>query len=272
MNLYFQLFSTMCVISLARPSQLDDIFVGYLKNVNLYSPEKQSQIVKRRVYEDNQDGSLKKISLQSLIGDLEQNFLQSASNAGSLAHQTTESTESHLNASENHSVIKRKAESEKPASVELINASDENTSNKAPGSTRIQVEHISVQPHFGNFPIVPAFQLQHTKLISATFKDTDSKPTQITITKTNIQATPAQEKLEAINDHAEVNKRTEANGEIKDEIEKNNNSKQPANEKPENLSPSSTKSPASDLKQTEAELKANVAEIEAEPVILSARV
>ncbi|XP_014099539.2 uncharacterized protein [Bactrocera oleae] len=270
---YLVLLSTFCVISLAHSSQLDDIFTGYLKNVNLYNPEKHSQIVKRRIYEDNQDGSLKKISLQSLIGNLEQNFLQSASSVGNLAQQTTESTESHLSPIENHAILKRKTDNEslgqaiifdedhnktmvEPESVDSINASNENISNKQSGSTRIQVDHISVQPHHGNFPIVPAFQLHQTKLISATFKDTDSKPTQIIIRKTNIQATPLEEKSETIND----------------QMEKNNNTKQTVNEETENLLPSTTKNTVSDLKQTEAELKANVAEIEAEPVILSARV
>lgn len=283
MNLNFQLLSTLCEISLARPSQLDDIFVGYLKNVNLYNPEKQSQIVKRRIYEDNRDGSLEKVSLQSLIGDLEQNFLQSASSAGNLAHKTTESTESHLTPTEQHAVFKRKTENESPGQLNVyekdqnktedgINSSNENISNKESGSTRIQVDHISAQPHYGNFPIVPTFQLHHTKLISATFKDTDSKATQITIRNTNIQAIPVQENFESINDHEGVHKQTEAKGEIKDQTEKKNNTKLTATEEPENLLSSTTKSTVSNLKQTEAELKANVAEIEAEPVILSARV
>ncbi|XP_011210932.2 uncharacterized protein LOC105231356 [Bactrocera dorsalis] len=263
---YLVLLSTLCVTTLARPSQLDDIFDGYLKNVNLYNPETHSQIVKRRIYEDNQDASLKKVSLQSLIGDLEQNFLQSASGAGSLAHQTKESTDSHLSPIEDHAVLKRKTDNEsgqvissdgdhnkpvvEPKSVDSINATNETISNKESGSTRIQVEHISVQPHFGNLPTLPSFQLHQTKVISATLKDTDSKPTQIIIRKTDIQATPLQENSEATSE----------------QTEKNSNTKQTANEEPENLSSSTPKNTVSELKQTEAELKANVAEIEAEPV------
>ncbi|XP_036338379.1 uncharacterized protein LOC118748151 [Rhagoletis pomonella] len=284
------LLVTFCGLALARPTQIEDIFAGYLKNVNIYNPDKQSQIVKRRIYEDNSDTEIKKVSLQSLIGDLESNFFQSVSSVGGFSQQAPGVPEATSAQVESHLVNKRKAEnavqvdkigtqkssenSEETTIADLVETTTEKISTKETGTTRIQVEHISVQPHFGDLPVVPAFQVHHTKLISATFKDTDSKPTQITITKTNIHAGPVQGDSEKIDDHKEQSKAQEAEDKVNEHTEKSDEFNQPATtERPETLiTTTTTKKSVSELKETEAELKEKVAEIEAEPVILSARV
>ncbi|XP_004526899.1 uncharacterized protein LOC101448923 [Ceratitis capitata] len=279
---YFVLLSTLCVATLARPTQLDDIFEGYLKNVNLYNPEKQSPVLKRRIYEDNQDAGLKKVSLQSLIGDLEQNFFRSASNAGSSVLQTTETPDVSTNPNDSHPVLKRKTENddikktnvqykkesvEETTSADSVETTTEKFSSEETGTSRLQVEHISVQPHFGDLPIIPTFQVHHTKVISATFKDTSPGPTQITITKTNIHKAPVSH-----NEQGDVVKEEATTVEPKDHTEKAIVSNEPESAPTEPILPNKTKKTVSELKETEAELKEKVAEIEAEPIILSARV
>ncbi|XP_054733158.1 uncharacterized protein LOC129241046 [Anastrepha obliqua] len=304
----FVLLGTLCTMVLARPTELDDIFTGYLKNVNLYNPERQSQIVKRRIFEQNQDESLKTVSLQSLVGDLEQNFFQSASSVGSFANQSPELAEATSTSIENHPILKRKtgdaeedgkiiqrekgenllgttSNSVMETSTETVPSKEtptetiasketptETIASKEIGPHRIQIEHISVKPHYGDLPVVPAFQVHHTKLISATFKDSGSNPTQITITKTNIQAASAQKNSEEINGHKEDLKLQEAKKKIADHTEESHDTDQHATEQPEILGTTTTNKSAAELKETVAELKEKVAEIEAEPVILSARV
>ncbi|XP_067646947.1 uncharacterized protein [Eurosta solidaginis] len=286
---HFLIFCTLCVMTFARPADIDDIFDRYIGNVNLISSESQMHIVKRLTDEGNKDVDGKKVSLKSIIGDLEKNFVQSAS---ILCYNQSQSTESNPISSDNHAILKRKTEITKPAgnfphkqenhslenttTTDSIETTTTNISTQEIGSTRIQFPLISDEPYYGDLPVIPAFDVNQAKLIPPTLKNGNSDSKLQTIdTTTNKYVATSQENAKNSNENIKeiiANHPNDKNHDYTEGIHDSNNRVIEKSDVLTSTTTAASKKSAEELKESEAELQEKIAEIEAEPVILSARV
>ncbi|KAH8373987.1 hypothetical protein KR200_006856, partial [Drosophila serrata] len=310
-----QLLATLVVSTLAAPFDLGDIFSSF-------QPLEKQDVVKRQVQvQANPDAELKQISFHGLIGDLEDSLFQSAlslhqaSAPGTVVEevkpgQVVEEDE------DEHALTKRSDEST-PATTEGDGSTDDSlarkillqTTRKVPGSedgvpAHLIIDHVSVQPHNGGaVPLIPTFQVHHTKLISATIKEdsnsdsSDGKQTKISITKTSITSTAPLESVEEA--LAATSGATSSSSSTSTTTESSTTKAAQEKEQTEADKPSSTtvltivtsssysssssstststtttttEAPIEKLKKDEEKLKEKVAEVEADPIILSARV
>lgn len=277
LNFCLQIFVGLLAAANAAPaSMFDDIFSGFITNSKLSAPSKDSQVVKRTIIEHNPDAKLKQISLNALIGDLEQSLFNSALSVSAVVHDK-EAVVPEITPSTEHTVAKRHTEgssttpkiAEEPTSTtEPMLEGKENiiiqqTTQKVPEQegvpAHILIDRISVQPHFGGIPLIPAFEVQRPKESIAEQEHAETPDeTHITITKTSIKATSVVAKNEQP---------------AKVESSETTSSTTTASTSTEvNTSSSTTKTPIVQLKEAKEELQEKIAEIEAEPVILSARV
>lgn len=290
-----QLLVAAISCSCAVPFDLNDLFLGLGRNAPV-DREAEQDVVKRQVVA-NADGQLKQVSFQTLIGDLENSLFQSAlslngaSAAGSEVAEVKPAAPEALETNE-HSVVKRSDESA-PATpaVEVSDNAQERkillqTTKKVPqsdesGPAHLIIDRVSVLPQSGvSVPLIPTFQVHHTKITSATITEdankdsSDGKQTKISITKTSITSTAPVESVEA------QSTSTSAKPELASTTEKATTSDATSSgstttSTTTTITSSSTTAadqPIVKLKQVEEKLKAKVAEVEAEPVILTARV
>lgn len=291
------MLATLAVSSLAAPFDLGDIFSSF-------HPLDKQNVAKRQV-QANPDGELKQISFHGLIGDLEDSLFQSALSLHQASAPGSEVEEvkpgQTVEEDEEHSLIKRSDEST-PATTDTTDAEAEarkillQTTKKVPGSedgvpAHLIIDHVSVQPHNGGaLPLIPTFQVHHTKLISATIKEdsnsdsSDGKQTKISITKTSITSTAPLESVEeavaaASGSSSSSTSTTTESATTKAAQEKEQTEAADKTSSTTVLtivtsssSTSTTEKPSEKLKKDEEKLKEKVAEVEADPVILSARV
>ncbi|XP_017057961.1 chitinase-like protein PB1E7.04c [Drosophila ficusphila] len=326
------LLATLAVSSLAAPFDLGTLFSGL-------QPLEKQDVVKRQV-QANPDAELKQISFHGLIGDLEDSLFQSAlslhqaSAPGSEVEEVKPESPAQIAEDEEHALTKRSDEATPATDADATSADEGSlrkillqTTRKVPNSedgvpAHLIIDHVSVQPHNGGvLPLIPTFQVHHTKLISATIKEdsnndsSDGKQTKISITKTSITSTAPIESVEELvasagatsaTEEAATKVETTTKVPEKEEIATKVPEKEEATTKvPEkeesdkssttvlaivssstaisSSSPSSTtttttssttttEEPIQKLKKDEEKLKEKVAEVEADPVILSARV
>lgn len=240
-----------------QPQPQTDLFAGFLRNVQLGAPAKESDIVKRRIFEDNPDRELKQISLNALIGDLENSLFASAASVHKVINDKT--AEIHeIRPVENDNENKKKLNkrhlavesttTEVPTTTTTAAPSGEarkvilQTTEKVPESNgvpaHIVIDRIAIQPHTGSVSLIPTFEIKRTSN-----SDNPSEITKISISKTEISAVP---------NTTATPSSTVASTTAETETTTANNKEH--------------------LKEVEEELKEKVAEIEADPVILSARV
>ncbi|XP_022232861.2 pinin [Drosophila obscura] len=293
------LLATLAATSLAAPFQLNDIFPGF---VAISQPQEKQEVVKRNVVA-NPDAELKQISFHGLIGDLEDSLFQSALSVQSASAPDSEVEEVNPGQEEagdelEHALTKRSDEST-PASDPASTADGlarkillQNT-RKVPATengvpAHLIIDHVSVQPQNGGvLPLIPTFQVHHTKLISATIQEdsnndsNDGKQTKISITKTTISSTAPLESLEeavassSSSSSAAPTPTTEgttAADTPKTTEEEKSSSSTTLTESSSTTSAATTEEPIQKLKKDEEKLKEKVAEVEADPVILSSRV
>ncbi|KAI8039272.1 uncharacterized protein LOC128259081 [Drosophila gunungcola] len=309
------LLATLAVSSLAAPFDLGDLFTGF-------QPLEKQEVVKRQV-QANPDAELKQISFHGLIGDLEDSLFQSAlslhsaSAPGSEVEEVKPESPARITDedAEEHALTKRSDESTPPATTEVASPSTDDglarkillqTTRKVPnsedsGPAHLIIDHVSVQPHNGGaLPLIPTFQVHHTKLISATIKEDtnndgnpDGKQTKISITKTSITSTAPIESVEeavaiaaTASEAPSVKLETTTKAAEKGEADKGTTiltivssstpstttSSTTTSSTTTSTSTSTTEEPIQKLKKDEEKLKEKVAEVEADPVILSARV
>ncbi|XP_017022849.1 putative uncharacterized protein DDB_G0268590 [Drosophila kikkawai] len=303
------LLATLAVSSLAAPFDLSDIFSSF-------QPLEKQDVVKRQVQvQANPDAELKQISFHGLIGDLEDSLFQSALSVHQASAPGSQVEEvkpgQAIDEDEEHALTKRSDESTQATTVTDGSIDDSvarkillQTTKKVPGSedgvpAHLIIDHVSVQPHNGGaLPLIPTFQVHHTKLISATIKEdsnndsSDGKQTKISITKTSITSTAPLESVEeavaaasgASSSSSSTSTTTEsATTKAAQEKEQTEADKPSSTTVLTIVTSSSTSSsstststtteaPIEKLKKDEEKLKEKVAEVEADPVILSARV
>lgn len=316
----------MTVASLAAPLQFSDVLAAF-------QPANKQDVVKRQVA-GNPDAELKQVSFHGLIGELEDSLFESALSLHQASAPGSEVEEVRpqpvASEEEEHSITKRSDEST-PA-TDAASTDDGlarkillQTTKKIPDEDGVPahliIDHVSVQPHNGGaLPLIPTFQVHHTKLISATIKEdsnndsSDGKQTKISITKTSITSTAPLESVEeavALASKEEtssvvvpvkeesttvaptkIESTTKAAGtsETSEEDKKSSSTTVLVSVSDSSISPPSstvssttstttpsttsttTEEPIQKLKKDEKKLKEKVAEVEAEPVILSARV
>ncbi|EDW50220.1 uncharacterized protein LOC6610504 [Drosophila sechellia] len=291
------LLATLAASSLAAPFDLGEIFSGF-------QPLEKQDVVKRQV-QANPDAELKQISFHGLIGDLEDSLftsalsLHQASAPGSEVEEVKPESQAAITEGEEHALTKRSDESTPATSV--VSASDDGlarkillqTTRKVPDGedgvpAHLIIDHVSVQPHNGGaIPLIPTFQVHHTKLISATIKEdsnsdsSDGKQTKISITKTSITSTAPIESVEeavalagsATNtEEATTKVETTTKAVEKEEADKSSTTILTIVSSSTSTTTTTTEEPIQKLKKDEEKLKEKVAEVEADPVILSARV
>lgn len=314
---------------------LDDLFGGFVRDSQLaINPAKEGTIVKRRIYADNPDGRLKQVSLQSLIGDVEDSLYNTALSVSSVAHNHEDVVPEITPQSEADDERTKRATEDKQAATTAIANNGQfvtteptpqskdiylQTTQKVPAANgvpaHILIDRVAVQPHQGGLPFIPAFQVYHTKVISATFKEPSTssnadgsnadggpKATKVSITQTSVQtsntaggvpvitiattnpsastetaATPAEAttildttKSAATTIH--LQNVPVANLNAAAAVTEPLSTSTSSTESSTTTTTTTTKLPIVQLKEAEEELKEKVAEIEAEPVILSARV
>lgn len=288
------LLATLAASSLAAPFDLGDIFSGF-------QPLEKQDVVKRQV-QANPDAELKQISFHGLIGDLEDSLftsalsLHQASAPGSEVEEVKPESPAAITEDEEHALTKRSDEST-PATADdgLARKILLQTTRKVPDGedgvpAHLIIDHVSVQPHNGGaLPLIPTFQVHHTKLISATIKEdsnndsSDGKQTKISITKTSITSTaPIESVEEAVALAGSVTNTEEATTKVetttkaveKEEADKSSTTILTivSSSTPTTTTTTTTEEPIQKLKKDEEKLKEKVAEVEADPVILSARV
>ncbi|KAH8262023.1 hypothetical protein KR038_005476 [Drosophila bunnanda] len=307
------MLATLAVSTLAAPFDLADIFSSF-------QPLEKQDVVKRQVQvQANPDAELKQISFHGLIGDLEDSLFQSAL---SLHHASAPGTEVEevkpgqvVEEDEEHALTKRSDEST-TATIESDGSTDDGlarkillqTTKKVPGSedggpAHLIIDHVSVQPHNGGaLPLIPTFQVHHTKLISATIKEdsnsdsSDGKQTKISITKTSITSTAPLESVEeavaatsGVSSSSSSTSTTTESPTTKAAQEKEqteadkpssttvlaivtSSSSSSSSSSTSPTTTTTTEAPIEKLKKDEEKLKEKVAEVEADPIILSARV
>lgn len=279
---------------MAAPFDLGDIFSGF-------QPLEKQDVVKRQV-QANPDAELKQISFHGLIGDLEDSLftsalsLHQASAPGSEVEEVKPESPAAITEDEEHALTKRSDEST-PATADdgLARKILLQTTRKVPDGedgvpAHLIIDHVSVQPHNGGaLPLIPTFQVHHTKLISATIKEdsnndsSDGKQTKISITKTSITSTaPIESVEEAVALAGSVTNTEEATTKVetttkaveKEEADKSSTTILTivSSSTPTTTTTTTTEEPIQKLKKDEEKLKEKVAEVEADPVILSARV
>ncbi|KAH8235130.1 hypothetical protein KR032_009177 [Drosophila birchii] len=306
------MLASLAVSSLAAPFDFGDIFSSF-------QPLEKQDVVKRQVQvQGNPDAELKQISFHGLIGDLEDSLFQSALSLHQASAPGSEVEEVKpgqvVEEDEEHALTKRSDEST-PATTDTEGSTDDGlarkilvqTTKKVPGSedgvpAHLIIDHVSVQPHNGGaLPLIPTFQVHHTKLISATIKEdsnsdsSDGKQTKISITKTSITSTAPLESVEeavaaaagasssssspstttesATTKAAQEKEQTEADKPSSTTvltIVTSSSSSSSSTSTP--TSTTTTEAPIEKLKKDEEKLKEKVAEVEADPIILSARV
>lgn len=277
---------------MAAPFDLGDIFSGF-------QPLEKQDVVKRQV-QANPDAELKQISFHGLIGDLEDSLftsalsLHQASAPGSEVEEVKPESQAAITEDEEHALTKRSDEST-PATADdgLARKILLQTTRKVPDGedgvpAHLIIDHVSVQPHNGGaLPLIPTFQVHHTKLISATIKEdsnndsSDGKQTKISITKTSITSTaPIESVEEAVALAGSVTNTEEATTKVetttkaveKEEADKSSTTILTIVSSSTPTTTTTTEEPIQKLKKDEEKLKEKVAEVEADPVILSARV
>ncbi|KAH8365952.1 hypothetical protein KR093_007673, partial [Drosophila rubida] len=283
-----QLLAAVFASSLAAPFQLTDLFPGLLPNVPVEQAPAQ-EVVKRQVLA-NPDGELKQISFQTLIGNLENSLFQSALSLNGASAPDTQVDEVQPGQpdpaeSNDHVIAKRADEVVTVLPVAADDAQERKilvqTTKKVPVSedggvpAHLIIDHVSVQPHSGlAVPLIPTFQVHHTKITSATIKEdanndsSDGKQTKISITKTSITSTAPVESIET--QSTSLNPEVLASTIISSSSSTTTTTEQSTSSSSESTSssPSSTTSEQPIV----TKLKEKVAEVEAEPVILTARV
>ncbi|KAL7733138.1 hypothetical protein ACLKA6_004660 [Drosophila palustris] len=300
-TLIFTLLAAVASSSLAAPFDLNDLFPGLLKNAAVEQAPEQD-VVKRQVLA-NPDGELKQISFQTLIGDLEHSLFQSALSLNGASAPDSQVDEikpgqAELAESNEHSIAKRAHEvvtapevvtvSEVPATPEdaqerkiLVQTTKKVPVSEEGGPAHLIIDRVSVQPHNGlSVPLIPTFQVHHTKITSATIKEdanndsSDGKQTKISITKTSITSTAPVESIEtqstSLNPEVVSSSTTEHSASSSPRVESSTTSTTTTSSTTSSTTTSSTTEQP--LKQVEKKLKEKVAEVEAEPVILTARV
>ncbi|XP_017011610.2 uncharacterized protein [Drosophila takahashii] len=298
------LLASLAVCSLAAPFDLGDLFSGF-------QPLEKQDVVKRQV-QANPDAELKQISFHGLIGDLEDSLFQSAlslhqaSAPGSEVEEVKPESQVAIAEDEEHALTKRSDESTPATDAATSPSSDDGlsrkillqTTRKVPNSddgvpAHLIIDHVSVQPHNGGaLPLIPTFQVHHTKLISATIKEdsssdsSDGKQTKISITKTSITSTAPIESVEeavalagaatSTTEEASTSKAEESTTKAAEKEEGSTTILTLVSSSSSSSSTSTTttttEEPIQKLKKDEEKLKEKVAEVEADPVILSARV
>uniref|UniRef100_A0A1I8MX26 Uncharacterized protein n=1 Tax=Musca domestica TaxID=7370 RepID=A0A1I8MX26_MUSDO len=323
----FRLLAVVClVVATVSSAPVDqskpnnDLFAGILGFAQLGNPPKESELVKRRIYEENHDRELKQISLQSLINNMEDSLFASAFSVHNVAHDPSavipEIRPEGGKVKLDHDVNKRNliAETTTGPSVEtttLIPVEGEErkvvlqTTERVPESAgvpaHIIIDRIAIQPHHGNFvPLIPAFEIKHTRTANG---EKVPEVTRISISKTEITSVPnaasttavpttsSPETTTAATTATSTTSSTEATTTSTDNTSTTlagTSSTTTATETTPTTSTPTTSSTTAvvatketesttaknieQLKEEEQELKEKVAEIEAEPIILSARV
>lgn len=260
----------------------------------------EQDVVKRQVLA-NSDGELKQISFQTLIGDLENSLFQSALSLHGASGPDTHvvevlpgQAEEEVESSNAHGITKRSDESEvEPLPEErkiLVQTTKKVPVSEEGGPAHLIIDHVSVQPQNGlSLPLIPTFQVHRTKITSATIKEdanndpSDGKQTKISITKTSITSTSPVESIE-LNTSSNpetvststtqlvINASSSAQPQVEESSSTSESSSTTTTTSSSTSSPSTTSEQPKPEKQEEQKLKQKVAEVEAEPVILTARV
>lgn len=286
----------------AAPFDLNDLFPSLLQRAAAGEQQPEQDVVKRQVVA-NSDGELKQISFQTLIGDLENSLFQSALSLHGASGPDTQvvevrpgQAEEQTEASDAHGITKRSDEPEaEPLPEErkiLVQTTKKVPISEEGGPAHLIIDHVSVQPHNGlSLPLIPTFQVHRTKITSATIKEdanndpSDGKQTKISITKTSITSTSPVESIE-LNTSSQPESVSTSTTQLVINTSASSSSAQPQSEESSSTSESSsssstsssTSSPSTTSEQPKPEqaeeqkLKEKVAEVEAEPVILTARV
>lgn len=287
----------------AAPFDLNDLFPSLLQRAAAGEQQPEQDVVKRQVVA-NSDGELKQISFQTLIGDLENSLFQSALSLHGASGPDTQvvevrpgQAEEQAEASNAHGITKRSDEPEaEPLPEErkiLVQTTKKVPISEEGGPAHLIIDHVSVQPHNGlSLPLIPTFQVHRTKITSATIKEdanndpSDGKQTKISITKTSITSTSPVESIE-LNTSSKPETVSTSTTQLVINSSSSSSSAQPQSEESSSTSESSsssstttssTSSPSTTSEQPKPEqaeeqkLKEKVAEVEAEPVILTARV
>lgn len=286
----------------AAPFDLNDLFPSLLQRAAAGEQQPEQDVVKRQVVA-NSDGELKQISFQTLIGDLENSLFQSALSLHGASGPDTQvvevrpgQAEEQAEASDAHGITKRSDEPEaEPLPEErkiLVQTTKKVPISEEGGPAHLIIDHVSVQPHNGlSLPLIPTFQVHRTKITSATIKEdanndpSDGKQTKISITKTSITSTSPVESIE-LNTSSQPESVSTSTTQLVINTSASSSSAQPQSEESSSTSESSsssstsssTSSPSTTSEQPKPEqaeeqkLKEKVAEVEAEPVILTARV
>lgn len=306
-----ELFNVVAVVCLAIamikavpvPQNDNDAVTDFLRNDRLPSSNiKESVKVKRRIYEENNDSQLKQISLSSLIGDVEQGLFASALNVNKVL------TDKNANIPQikpgehdvQHDINKRHSVATEAISTTESTASTTpvthkvllQTTEKVPEGNgkpaHIVIDRIAIHPHTGGVAFIPIFERKRT--VNGEDQANDHEITKITISKTEITglANLAVEKTEDIfSSTTAANTESTVSSETTTDVTTLEtttmaDSSSTTTSATLSVSSSSTENVAlvvsttpkniEQLKEAEEELKEKVAEIEAEPIILSARV
>uniref|UniRef100_A0A1I8Q9G2 Uncharacterized protein n=1 Tax=Stomoxys calcitrans TaxID=35570 RepID=A0A1I8Q9G2_STOCA len=291
------------LLPVAQPQTGSEFLNELVGNIPLGTAFKESDLVKRRVYEVNPDRperELKQISLQSLIGDLEQSLFASALSVHDVARDKTalvpEIKPNHKEdlPNEQHQVTKRHLDDNGSSTTESHKESattkspqvagksgDEHlvilqTTEKVPETAgvpaHIIIDRIAIQPHSGgSVALVPTFEIKRTHNGNG---DKPSEITKISISKTEISSVP---NIPAPATSTTASS-TDAPTTTTTTTSAPSSTAASTTAKPTTVAAASVSTESTtvknieQLKEAELELKEKVAEIEAEPVILSARV
>ncbi|KNC23286.1 hypothetical protein FF38_10726 [Lucilia cuprina] len=238
------------------------ILADLLRKAQLAPSSKESIVVKRRIFEDTTDGELKQIALRSLVGDIEKNMFASALSLNKvLADKDVNIPEIKV---KNNSDIIKQAKEETNSEIttttstmttttesSIIFSTEKNEQSRG-APTHIVIDRIALQPNTGGIALIPIFELKHTRKNENDSKDHEI--TKITISKTEITSLATALPESSTNSLA-INSTTPIFTSTTNKLE-----------------PAITPRDIEQLKEAEDELKEKVAEIEAEPIILSARV
>lgn len=277
------------------PLDLNDLFPSLLQRAAAGEQQPEQDVVKRQVVA-NSDSELKQISFQTLIGDLENSLFQSALSLHGASGPDTQvvevrpgqAEEEEAQASNAHGITKRSDEPELESLPEerkiLVQTTKKVPISEEGGPAHLIIDHVSVQPHNGlSLPLIPTFQVHRTKITSATIKEdanndpSDGKQTKISITKTSITSTSPVESIElSSSSNPETVSTSTTQLVISSSAQpQSEESTSSTSESTSTTTTTSTTSSPSTIKPEQAEeqkLKEKVAEVEAEPVILTARV
>ncbi|XP_030572528.1 uncharacterized protein LOC115771108 [Drosophila novamexicana] len=288
--LIFTLLAAATCSSWAAPFDLNDLFLGLPRNARV--EQQPAQDVFKRQVVANPDGELKQVSFNALIGNLENSLFQSALSLNGASAPDSEVTEVKPDEDNvEHSVNKRSDEPLAAAETIVLPADGQErkilvqTTKKVPLSdegvpAHLIIDHVSVLPQAGpSVPLIPTFQVHRTKITSATITEdanndpSDGKQTKISITKTSITSTAPVESLEAQGNSTNAES---AGASTTEKVITTNSEESKGSSTTTTITSTSTSTTAENpilkLKEVEEKLKAKVAEVEANPVILTARV